>query len=124
MKRWPLAVGILLVLTFPGVAHGYAECGNPAGPAENVTATKVSCSDARAFARKAAERHVIRSQSVSLPGWRTYYAKVRRVGTKYDVRATRGRNVIRFQYRASAGGGSGGGCDPNYTGACLKPDVS
>ena len=32
------------------------------------------------------------------------------------------RKVIRFQYRPRRS--SGGGCDPNYTGACLKPYVS
>jgi hypothetical protein len=57
---------------------------------------------------------------VTLPGWRTYYARVRRVGGEYDVRATRAGKVIRFQYRA--GGGGGRDCDPNYRGACLDPD--
>jgi hypothetical protein len=41
---------------------------------------------------------------------------VRRVGGKYDVRATRGPRVIRFQYRRR-----GRTCDPNYAGACLDP---
>jgi hypothetical protein len=48
---------------------------------------------------------------------------VRRAGGKYDVRATRGSKVIRFQY-PRGGSGGGGGCDPNYRGACLRPDVS
>jgi hypothetical protein len=47
---------------------------------------------------------------------------VRRVGGEYDVRATRANKVIRFQYRARRS--SGRGCDPNYAGACLRPDVS
>jgi hypothetical protein len=48
---------------------------------------------------------------------------VRRAGGRYDVRAHRGSRVIRFQYRAGGSGG-GGGCDPNYAGACLRPDAS
>jgi hypothetical protein len=44
---------------------------------------------------------------------------VRRVAGEYDVRATRGAKVIRFQYTSRRSGG--GGCDPNYTGACLDP---
>jgi hypothetical protein len=35
-----------------------------------------------------------------------------------------GRKVIRFQYRRGGSGRGGGGCDPNYTGACLRRDVS
>jgi hypothetical protein len=103
-------------------ATAFVECGNPAGPATNVTATRVSCSDARSFARKFASRGVTSSRWISLPGWRRYYAKVRRVGGEYDVRASRASKVIRFQYRD--GGGGGGGCDPNYAGACLSPNSS
>ena len=91
-------------------AEAYVECGNPAGPATNVTATRVSCSDARSFARTFANRRVTSTRWISLPGWRSYYAKVRRAGGEYDVRATRANKVIRFQYRR---GGGGGGCDPN-----------
>jgi hypothetical protein len=47
---------------------------------------------------------------------------VRRAGGEYDVRATRGRKVIRFQYRPASG--SKPECDPNYAGACLDPDSS
>jgi hypothetical protein len=115
--------GILLIavlaLAYPSAAAAYVECGNPRGPAENVTAVKVSCGDARTFAREVASRGVTRSGNISLPGWRTYYATVRRVGGKYDVRATRGARVIRFQYRRAAAGGD---CDPNYRGACLDPN--
>ena len=103
-------------------ANAYVECGNPAGPARNVTATKVGCGDARSFARKVADQGVTHSQWITLPGWHTYYATVRKSGGEYDVRATRSSKVIRFQYRKSGGGG--GSCDPNYTAACLKPDVS
>jgi hypothetical protein len=106
----------------PASARAYVECGNPPGPAKNVTATHVRCSDARSFARKVASRHITHSRRIALPGWRTYYARVRRVGGEYDVRATRGNKTIRFQYRRR--GSSGGGCDPNYVGACLRPDVS
>jgi hypothetical protein len=81
-------------------AEAYVECGNPAGPATNVTATRVSCSDARSFARKFANRNVTSSLRLSLPGWRSYYPKVRRAGGEYDVRATRANKVIRFQYGA------------------------
>lgn len=106
-------------LLFPSGASAYVECGNPRGPAANVTAVKVSCQDARVFARKVAQRHPTHSQWVALPGWREYYARVRRSGRKYDVRATRGGKVIRFQYVRGESGG--GGCDPNYSGACLDP---
>jgi hypothetical protein len=118
-----LAASSALLLGVPVTAHAYVECGNPPGAAENVTATKVSCADARAFARKVATRKVTRTRSITLPGWRSYYVRVRRTGGDYDVRATRGRKVIRFQYRA--GGSSGGGgsnCDPNYSG-CLDPNA-
>jgi hypothetical protein len=84
-----------------------------------VTSIKVACSDARAFARKAAGRGVTQSGYVTLPGWRTYYATVRRVRGEYDVRATRGSKVIRFQYRRRGGGRV---CDANYRGACLDPN--
>jgi hypothetical protein len=112
-------VAISVGLFFPSAAHAYVECGNPRGPAENVTAVDVSCSDARTFARKVARRGPTESQWIELPGWRPYYARVRRAGGKYDVRATRDDKVIRFQYRR--GGSGGGNCDPNYTGACLDP---
>src|SRR3954471_7975432 len=85
-------------------AQAYRECGNPPGPAKNVTATRVSCSDARSFARKVASRHVTHSRRITLPGWHAYYARVRRVRGGYDVRATRGRKVIRFQYLRGGGG--------------------
>ena len=115
-------VAVVLGLSYPSVAAAYVECGNPRGPAENVTAVKVACDDAREFARKVAKRRVTKSGYVTLPGWHTYYARVRRVGgKKYDVRATRGSRVIRFQYRRRGGGGSG--CDPNYSG-CLDPNAS
>jgi hypothetical protein len=106
----------------PGAASAYTECGNPRGAAENGTAVRVACGDARTFARKVAALGLTRSQSVTLPGWHTYRARVRRVGGRYDVRATRGPRVIRFQYRSDGSGGGGGGCDPNYTGACLDAD--
>ena len=121
MKRLLLVTAFPLALLVPGTAHAYVECGNPPGPAENVTATKVGCSDARAFARKVASREITSSQTISLPGWRSYRATVRRVAGAYDVRATRGSKVIRFQYRAG-GGSPGRSCDPNYAGACLDPN--
>jgi hypothetical protein len=124
MKRLVLLTGACGALVLPTSAQAYVECGNPPGAAKNVTATRVSCSDARAFARKVARRHVTRSGSITLLGWRTYHARVRRVRGEYDVRATRGRKVIRFQYRRGGSGRGGGGCDPNYTGACLRRDVS
>jgi hypothetical protein len=113
-------VVVAFACAFPNAASAYNECGNPRGSAQNVTSVKVSCPDARAFARKAARRGVTRSGYVTLPGWRTYHATVRRVGRKYDVRATRGAKVIRFQYRRHRQG-PGAGCDPNYRGACLNP---
>jgi hypothetical protein len=119
-----LAAGALLAALPAAAAEAYVECGNPAGPVTDVTSTKVGCSDARSFARKVANRDVTRSRWISLPGWRRYYAKVRRAGGEYDVRATRGSKVIRFQYRGAGSGGGGGGCDPNYAGACLRPDSS
>ena len=36
------------------------------------------------------------------------------------MRATRGKKVIRFQYRPA----SGGSCDPNYESACLEPELA
>ena len=111
-------IAVAAALGVPGAAHAYSDCGNPAGPARNVTASGVSCADARAFARKAADRGVTRSGTISLPGWRPYKARVRRTGSGYDIRATRGSKVIRFQYTA---GSSGPSCDPNYEGACLDP---
>jgi hypothetical protein len=117
-----ILAAVVLVLSYPSVAAAYVECGNPRGPAENVTAVKVACDDAREFARKVAKRRVRESGYITLPGWHTYYARVRRVGgRKYDVRATRGRKVIRFQYRRRDGERS---CDPNYSGACLDPNAS
>ena len=109
-------------LALPASAQAYVECGNPRGPAHNVTATNVRCGDARSFARQVASRHITRTQSITLPGWKTYHARVRQVDGKYDVRATRADNVIRFQYRSRNSPESN--CDPNYAGACLKPDVS
>ena len=116
-----ILVAVVLALSYPSAAAAYRECGNPRGPAENVTAVRVACDDAREFARKVADRRVTDSRSITLPGWHTYYARVRRVGgNMYDVRSTRGPRVIRFQYRRRGGGG--GGCDPNYSGACLDPN--
>lgn len=115
-----LVVALALLAAAPP-ASAYVECGDPPGPARNVTAVGVSCADARAFARKAAARGVTRSGAVALPGWRVYRARVRRVGGEYDVRATRGPKVIRFQYRRS-GSGRQRECDPNYAGACLDPN--
>jgi hypothetical protein len=112
-------VSVVLALADTTGAAAYEECGNPRGPAENVTAVEVACDDAREFARKVANLGVTKSRYITLPGWRTYYARVRRVGGEYDVRATRGARVIRFQYVRS--GSSGDGCDPNYQGACLDP---
>jgi hypothetical protein len=125
MTRFIIAAAASSAALFgvPAAAQAYSECGNPPGAAANVTAAYVSCSDARAFARKVAGRHVSSSRWVSLPGWRAYYARVRRSGGRYDVRATRGRKVIRFQYRAGSSGGGGGNCDPNYSG-CLDPSAS
>jgi hypothetical protein len=116
-----ILLAVVLVLSYPSAAAAYEECGNPRGPAENVTAVEVACDDAREFARKVAKRGVTGSGDITLPGWHTYYARVRRSGGKYDVRATRGSRVIRFQYRPRQGGGAGG-CDPNYIGACLDPN--
>src|SRR3954451_23070255 len=120
-RRLPFLLVAGVFAGLPASAQAYRECGNPPGPAKNVTATRVSCSDARSFARKVASRHVTHSRRITLPGWHAYYARVRRVRGGYDVRATRGRKVIRFQYLR---GGGGGACDPNYSGACLKPNVS
>ena len=117
--RSVVLVVIALGLAFPSGAQAYSDCGDPRGAAENVTAVGVSCTDARTFARKVAKREPTQSQWIELPGWRKYYARVRRDGSRYDVRATRGDKVIRFQY-AAPGSGSGS-CDPNYTGACLDP---
>lgn len=122
MKFPIIAAAALSALLLPARADGYVECGNPRGPAHNVTATNLGCGDARSFARKVAEREVTTSQRITLPGWQSYYARVRRIDGEYDVRATRADKVIRFQYRP--GGSSGSRCDPNYAGACLKPDVS
>lgn len=116
-----LLVAILCALVFPSVSSAaVSECGDPPGPARNVTAVGVSCSDARSFARKAADQGPTSSGTLSLAGWQTYKATVKRAGSEYDVRATRGSKVIRFQYRPA--GSSGGNCDPNYEGACLKPN--
>jgi len=118
----PLLAAALVALAFPSVSSAaVSECGDPPGAARNVTAVGVSCSDARSFARKAADRGVTRSGSLSLPGWQQYKATVKRAGSEYDVRATRGAKVIRFQYRP-AGASESPNCDPNYEGACLKPN--
>jgi hypothetical protein len=122
MKRSLILSGVVVALVAAAPAQAFDECGDPRGAAENVTATHVGCSDARAFARKVARRNIAHSRWINLPGWRGYYARVRRVGSKYDVRATRGDKVIRFQYRRR--GSSAGNCDPNYSGACLRPDAS
>jgi hypothetical protein len=51
------------------------------------------------------------------PDWPRWSAVVCELTfTGQGIRAGR---VIRFQYRH---GGSGGGCDPNYAGACLDPN--
>jgi hypothetical protein len=121
MGRALLTAAFTLAMLWPATAQAYVECGDPPGAAENVTATKVSCSDARAFARKVAGRGVTRRQTIALPGWRSYRAIVKRVDGEYDVRATRGSRVIRFQYRS--GGSPGRSCDPNYAGACLRADA-
>ena len=94
-----------VVLVFPSTAAAVSECGDPPGPARNVTAVGVSCSDARSFARKAADKGVTRSGTLTLAGWQSYKATVKRAGGAYDVRATRGKKVIRFQY--TPGGASG-----------------
>ena len=113
-----LLVPALVLLAFPSVSlAAVSECGDPSGPARNVTAVGVSCNDARAFARKAADRVITRSGTLTVAGWKPYKATVRRSGGAYDVRATRGRNVIRFQYSRAASRD----CDPNYEGACLDP---
>ncbi len=117
-----LFVAVLCALAFPSVSAAAAsECGDPPGLARNVTASGVSCSDARAFARKAADRGITRSGTLTLAGWQPYKATVKRAGAEYDVRATRGKKVIRFQYRPAASNESSN-CDPNYEGACLKPN--
>jgi hypothetical protein len=104
-----------------GTSRAYAECGNPAGPAANVTTVAVSCADGRAFARKVAKRRVTHNQRITLSGWHAYYAKVRRIVGKYDIRATRDRKVIHFQY-STGEPGTGSDCDPNYAGVCLDPN--
>lgn len=122
MIRSLIAVA-LVALAFPAASSAAAsECGDPPGPARNVTAVGVSCSDARSFARKAADSGITSSKTLSLPGWQPYKATVRKAGAEYDVRATRGKKVIRFQYRPAATSGSK--CDPNYEGACLNPNSS
>jgi hypothetical protein len=109
-----------VAVAVPAPAAAYSECGDPPGSARNVTAAEVSCADAREFARKFADRRITRSGKVTLPGWRAYNATVRRRGSGYDVRASRGKKVVRFQYRAAAEGEGGRQCDPNYSG-CLDP---
>ena len=121
MVRALVAFTFAVALLSPASAQAYVDCGDPPGAAENVTASNVSCADARAFARKVAGRGVTRSQTITLPGWRAYRATVKPVGGAYDVRAYRGGKVIRFQYRK--GGSPGAGCDPNYAGACLRADA-
>jgi hypothetical protein len=122
MKRLLMLSGVVCTLIMAAPAQAYVDCGDPRGAAQNVTATKVGCGDARAFARKVARQRITHSRWVTLQGWHSYYARVHRAGGKYDVRATRGNKVIRFQYRRR--GSSAGNCDPNYAGACLRPDVS
>jgi hypothetical protein len=122
LARSACLTAVLGALAVPAAAHAFTDCGDPGGLAQNVTATNVGCGDARAFARKVAHRGVSRSQWITLAGWRPYFARVQKLGGNYDVRATRGKKVIRFQYRKPAGGA--GSCDPNYSGACLRPDVS
>lgn len=117
MKRI-IVPALALAFVFPTGAHAYVECVNPRGPAENVTAVDVSCGDARAFARKVSRRKPTHSQWITVPGWHAYYARIRRSGREYDVRATRRDKVIRFQYVKRRSGGAGR-CDPNYSGACL-----
>jgi hypothetical protein len=119
MKRL-LFVALVAMMSCPATAAAYRDCGNPSGPARNVTAVGVRCADARAFARKVADRGVTRSRTIALPGWRAYRARVRHTNSGYDVRARRGKKVIRFQYTL-AGGEPASDCDPNYTGACLDP---
>ena len=121
MTRSLLAVAFV-ALAFPSAASAaVSECGDAPGPAHNVTAVGVSCGDARSFARKAVDSGITRSKTLSLPGWQSYKATVKTSGGEYDVRATRGSKVIRFQYRP-VGSSGGGNCDPNYEGACLKPN--
>lgn len=124
MKRFVILSAAVCALIVAAPAHAFVECGNPRGAAYNVTATHVGCNDARTFSRRVARRKVTHSLWLTLPGWRSYYARVHHAGgNKYDVRATRGDKVIRFQYRRQ-GSSAGGNCDPNYAGACLRPDVS
>jgi hypothetical protein len=42
MKR-ACVLAVAIVAAFPGTASAYVECGNPPGPARNVTAVDVSC---------------------------------------------------------------------------------
>lgn len=116
-----LLLGLIVALALPTTASAYSECGDPPGPAKNVTTVGVSCGDGRAFARKFAKRGITRSGNVRLPSWKSYNARVRRVYGGYDVRATRGSRVIRFQILQ---GGGSRDCDTNYEGACLDPDSS
>ena len=125
-----LFVALLAMLCGPATAAAAVECGDPAGPAHHVIAVGVPCSNALAFASTVAERGVTRSRTIGLPGWRAYRARVRRVAAGYDVRAARGRKVIRFQYTvevapvdgiAPVGDAPAANCDPNYAGACLNP---
>ena len=60
---------------------------------------------ARSFARKAVDRRVDAAAERSRSsGWQSYKTIVKRVGGEYDVRATRGAKVIRFQYRPAGVG--------------------
>jgi hypothetical protein len=117
-----LAGTIAICSCAPGSAQAYVDCGNPRGAAENVTASNLRCSDALIFARSVAHRQITSSQWIRLPGWRPYYAKIRRAGSLHDVRATRSDKVIRFQYGRRPS--SHPICDSSYVGACLKPNVS
>jgi hypothetical protein len=112
----------LAVLGFPTAASAaVSECGDPPGAAHNVTAVGVSCADARGVLAQGRRPWRHQQRHAHVAGWRSYKATVRRVGGEYDVRATRGRKVIRFQYRSPGSDGSRD-CDPNYEGACLDPD--
>ncbi len=95
-------------LLVPAVASAYSECGDPPGPSKNVTTVGVSCSDGHSFARRFASSGIRSTGPVTFPGWREYYATVRRVYGGHDVRATRGGKVIRFQV-LGGGGASGSG---------------
>lgn len=120
MRMLPVLLASVVLAFAPAASAAVSECGDPPGPARNVTAVGVSCGDARAFARKAVDRRVTSSGTLTLAGWQSYKTTVKRSGGEYDVRATRGKKVIRFQYRPT-GSSEARDCDPNYEGACLDP---